>query len=116
MTRSATIPSQLPKPEKLRIAMVFYVTVLLEGVMLASLGPTLDDLADNSGSTTEAIAILFTVNSLGYITGALLAARLYTRLRGTMILAGALAATAVLTFTIPWLGELWVLIAVFGLL
>ena len=116
MTRSATIPSQLPKPEKLRIAMVFYVTVLLEGVMLASLGPTLDDLADNSGSTTEAIAILFTANSLGYITGALLAARLYTRLRGTMILAGALAATAVLTFTIPWLGELWLLIAVFGLI
>jgi hypothetical protein len=72
MTRSATLPSQLPKPEKLRIALVFYVTVLLEGVMLASLGPTLDDLADNSGSTTEAIAILFTVNSLGYITGALL--------------------------------------------
>lgn len=116
MTRSTVPPSQLPRDEKLRIAFAFYGAILLEGVMLASIGPTIDALAFNSGSTTEQIAILFTVNSLGYISGSLLAARLYARLPGTRVLAGALVWMALLTATIPWLGSLWLMIAVFGLI
>ncbi|OFW67491.1 MAG: hypothetical protein A2Z12_00240 [Actinobacteria bacterium RBG_16_68_21] len=116
MKRSAIAPSQLPKADKLRIAFAFYGAVLLEGVMLASIGPTIDALADNSASTTEQIAILFTANSLGYIVGSLLAARLYARLPGNRVLAGALVWMALLTATIPWLGSLWLMIGVFALI
>src|SRR3990172_1400145 len=116
MTPTATPPSQLPKADKQRLAFVFYAAVLLEGVMLASIGPTLDALADNSSSTTGQISILFTVNSLGYITGSLLAGRLYARLRGNAVLAAALVWMALLTATIPLLSSLWLLILVFTLI
>jgi len=116
MTQTATPPSQLPKADKQRLAFVFYAAVLLEGVMLASIGPTLDALADNSSSTTGQISILFTVNSLGYITGSLLAGRLYARLRGNAVLAAALVWMALLTATIPLLSSLWLLILVFTLI
>lgn len=109
-------PSQLPKADKLRIALVFYAAVLLEGMMLASIGPTLDSLAVNSASTTEQIAILFTANSLGYIIGSLIAARLYSRLPGNGVLSGALIWMAALTATIPFLGSRWLMIAVFVLI
>jgi MFS family permease len=69
---SVLAPSQLPKAEKLHIAFAFYAAALLEGLMLASIGPNLDSLAFNSTSTTDEIAILFTANSLGYIAGSLI--------------------------------------------
>jgi len=116
MARSTTAPSQLPLAAKRRLAFVFYAAVLLEGVMLASIGPTLDALGDKSGSTTGQISILFTFNSLGYITGSLLAARLYARLRGNSVLAVALVWMAGLTATIPLLDSLWLMIVVFTLI
>ena len=116
MPLPAIAPSLLPKAEKRRLAFVFYAAVLLEGVMLASIGPTLDALSDKSGSTTGQISILFTVNSLGYITGSLLAGRLYARLRGNAVLAVALVWMAVLTATIPLLDSLWLMVAVFTLI
>ena len=116
MTRAATAPSQLPKPAKLRIAFAFYAAALLEGLMLASIGPNLDSLALNSVSTTDEIAILFTANSLGYIVGSLIAARLYARIPGNRVLAVALVWMAVLTATIPFLGTVWALFAVFLLI
>ena len=116
MSLAVTAPSGLPKAAKRRLAFVFYAAVLLEGVMLASIGPTLDALSDKSGSTTGQISILFTVNSLGYITGSLLAGRLYARLRGNAVLAVALVWMAVLTATIPLLDSLWLMVGVFTLI
>lgn len=116
MTATTTAPSQLPIADKRRLAFVFYAAVLLEGIMLASIGPTLDALSDKSGSTTGQISILFTVNSIGYITGSLLAGRLYARLRGNAVLAVALVWMAVLTATIPFLGSLGLMIGAFTLI
>ena len=113
---STTAPSQFPKAEKLRIALAFYAAIFLEGVMLASIGPTLDGLAENSASTTEQIAILFTANSLGYIIGSLLAARLYARLPGNRVLAAGLVWMAALTATIPLLRNVWLMMLVFMLI
>ena len=115
MTGSTTAPSQLPKAAKLRIAFAFYAAVLLEGMMLASIGPNLDSLALNSASTTEQIAILFTANSLGYIIGSLIAARLYSRLPGNTVLAVALVWMSLLTATIPLMGSVWTMVVVFVL-
>ncbi len=116
MSPAATLPSQLPKARKLRIAAAYYATYVLLGLMLTCIGPSLDALQQQSGSSTEAIALLFTANSLGYIAGSLLAGRLYARLAGNRVLPAALLILALLTFTVPWLGSLGLLVLVFGLI
>jgi len=116
MSPGATLPSQLPKARKLRIAAAYYATYVLLGLMLTCIGPSLDALQQQSGSSTEAIALLFTANSLGYIAGSLLAGRLYARLAGNRVLPAALLILALLTFTVPWLGSLGLLVLVFGLI
>jgi FHS family Na+ dependent glucose MFS transporter 1 len=116
MSPGATLPSQLPKAGKMRIAAAYYGTYVLLGLMLTSIGPSMDALRAQSGSSTEAIALLFTANSLGYIAGSLLAGRLYARIAGNRVLPAALLVLALLTLTVPWLGSLWLLILVFGLI
>ena len=116
MSRVVTLPSQLPKGRKLRIAAAYYAAFVLLGLMLTSIGPSLDALQAQSGSTTEAIALLFTANSLGYIAGSLLAGRLYARISGARVLPAALLVLALLTLTIPAMGSLASLVIVFGLI
>jgi MFS transporter, FHS family, Na+ dependent glucose transporter 1 len=116
MSREATLLSQLPKGRKLRIAAAYYAAFVLLGLMLTSIGPSLDALQAQSGSTTEAIALLFTANSLGYIAGSLLAGRLYARIPGSRVLPVALLVLALLTLTIPAMGSLASLVIVFGLI
>jgi FHS family Na+ dependent glucose MFS transporter 1 len=116
MSREATLLSQLPKGRKLRIAAAYYAAFVLLGLMLTSIGPSLDALQAQSGSTTEAIALLFTANSLGYIAGSLLAGRLYARIPGSRVLPVALLVLALLTLTIPAMGSLASLVVVFGLI
>ena len=116
MARAAVAPSQLPNARKLRIAAAYYAAFVLLGLMLTSIGPSLDALQAQSGSTTEAIALLFTANALGYIAGSLLAARLYARIPGSRVLPVALLVLAALTMTIPSLGSLAALVLVFGLI
>ncbi len=116
MHPGTTPPSQLPRARKLRIAAAYYAAYVLLGLMLTPIGPSLDALKEQSGSSTEAIALLFTASSLGYIGGSLLAGRLYARLAGNRVLTAALLSMALLTVTIPWLGSLWLLMAVFALI
>jgi FHS family Na+ dependent glucose MFS transporter 1 len=116
MSPGATLPSQLPKARKLRIAAAYYATYVLLGFMLTSIGPSMDALQAQSGSSTEAIALLFTANSLGYIAGSLLAGRLYARIPGNRVLLAALLILAPLTLTVPWLGSLGLLMLVFALI
>ena len=63
MSPGATPPSQLPKARKLRIAAAYYTTYVLLGLMLTCIGPSLDALQAQSGSSTEAIALLFTASA-----------------------------------------------------
>lgn len=116
MLRDVTLPSQWPKRRKLRIAAAYYATYVLLGLMLTCIGPSLDALQHQSGSTTEAIALLFTASSLGYIAGSLLAPRLYGGIPGNRVLPGALLFLALMTATVPWLGSLALLMVVFALI
>ena len=111
-----TLPSRLPKGRKLRIAVAYFASYVVLGLMLTAIGPSLDALQAQSGSSTEAIALLFTANSLGYIGGSLLGGRLYARLPGNRVLPAALLVMAVLALTVPWLGSLGLLLLVFGLI
>ena len=116
MSPGATPPSQLPKAGKLRIAAAYYATYVLLGLMLTSIGPSLDALRAQSDSSTEAIALLFTANALGYIAGSLAAGRLYGRIAGHRLLLAALLILAALTLTVPGLGSLGLLIVAFALI
>jgi FHS family Na+ dependent glucose MFS transporter 1 len=116
MPPGATPPSQLPKARKLRIAAAYFATYVLLGLMLTSIGPSMDALRAQSRSSTETIALLFTASSLGYIAGSLLAGRLYARFAGHRVLTAALLILAPLTLTVPWLGSLGPLLLVFGLI
>ena len=116
MSPGATLPSQLPKARKLRIAAGYYATYVLLGLMLTCIGPSLDALQAQSRSSTQTIALLFTANSLGYIAGSLLAGRLYARIAGNRVLSTALLILAPLTLTVPWLGSPGLLMLVFALI
>lgn len=116
MSRGAIAPSQLPTARKAPIVAAYFATYVLLGLMLTSIGPSLDALRAHSRSTTEAIALLFTASSVGYIAGSLVAARLYARVAGHRVLAAALLALAALTATVPWLGSLELMIGVFALI
>ncbi len=116
MARWDTPPSEWPRRRKLHIAAGYYATYVLLGLVLTCIGPSLDALQAQTGSTTQAIALLFTANSLGYIAGSLLAGRLYPRMRGNRVLAGSLLVLALLTATVPGIGALGLLVAVFALI
>jgi fucose permease len=105
----------LPTERKRRLAFAYYAVIFLEGTVLAAIGPALDALQDQSGSTTGRIALLFTATSLGYIVGSLAAGRFYGRVRGNLLIAAALMAAALISASIPVLGSFWLLIAAFAL-
>lgn len=114
MVGSIAPPATSPT-RKLAVAASYFTAYFLLGLMLTSIGPCMDDLKEQTGSSTAAISFLIVVISLGYIGGSILGGRLFGRLPGNRILATALAASAALTVTIPWLAELWMLIIVFVL-
>jgi len=114
MSADSTPPSQWPKAGKLRIAAAYYGAYLLLGLMLTSIGPCMNDLEQQSGSSTAAVSFLIVVMSLGYIAGSIVGGRLYGRLSGNRVLSVSLLAMALLTVTIPWLTGLWLLIVVFA--
>jgi FHS family Na+ dependent glucose MFS transporter 1 len=101
---------------KLRVAVAFYAAVLLEGLMLAAPGPTLDALAEQTGSTLGQIGIIFTANGLGFVIGALVGGRLYSRVPGSRLLSAALGLMAIATFSVPWLGSILLIVAVFAVI
>jgi FHS family Na+ dependent glucose MFS transporter 1 len=116
MSGAGLLPSQFSRRAKLRVAMAFYAAILFEGMMLAIPGPTLDSLAEQSSSSLGEIGLLFTGNGLGFVTGALLAGRLYSRLKGSYLMAGSVTAMGLLALTIPWLGSLTAIVGVFVLI
>ena len=79
---------------------------------MASLGPTLPDLAENTRSGLGAISILFTARALGSLAGSVVGGRAYDHLRGHHVMALMIVAMAVLTALTPVVPLLWVLAAV----
>ncbi|HZS08651.1 MAG TPA: MFS transporter [Blastocatellia bacterium] len=91
----------------------YYVAVFSLGLIVASLGPTLPELARQTGSPLKEISTLFLTRSLGLILGALLAGRLFDRLKGHPLLVGGLFALAVLVALVPTVPLLWLMVILF---
>ena len=90
----------------------YYGALLGVGLVSASLGPTLSGLAAQTGVGLRDISVLFVARSTGYILGSLLSGRLYDRVRGHPVLAGAILTLAISMALAPLTAWLWLLAAV----
>ncbi|AUX23273.1 hypothetical protein SOCEGT47_037960 [Sorangium cellulosum] len=89
----------------------YYALFICLGLNMAITGPTLPDLALQTGSSVGNMGSLFLGGGVGYTLGTLWGGKLYDRVHGHMLLGGAqLAAAACFAATpsIPWL---WLLVA-----
>lgn len=97
---------------KLLISAAYYASFIAMGISMASLGPTLPGLAENTSASLGAISILFTARSLGSVAGSVGGGRVYDYLKGHRIMAWMVLAMAVLTALTPVIPLLWLLAAV----
>jgi FHS family Na+ dependent glucose MFS transporter 1 len=94
----------------------YYAVIGGLGLGTAVLGPTLSGLAAQTGSTLSEFSILFVLGSLGYLSGTLLAGRLYDQRPGHPLMALAVLVSALGLGLIPLAPWLWLLVIVnFGL-
>ena len=98
--------------QKNLITAAYYASFVAMGISMASLGPTLPALAENTRAGLGAISILFTARSLGGLLGSVLGGQLYDRLRGHRVMALMIVCMAVFTAVTPFVPLLWLLVAV----
>jgi FHS family Na+ dependent glucose MFS transporter 1 len=94
----------------------YYLSAAAVGLIIASFGPTLGDLAANTGASYDAISNLFIARTLGYLAGAFLFGRLHDRLPGHPLIVAAAFAAAVALALAPLAGSLWLLLGLILLL
>ena len=97
---------------KILTTAAYFASFLAMGVSMASLGPTLPALAENTQSTLETISILFTARSVGGLLGSVVGGQTYDKLRGHIVMAVMIVLMAVLTALTPMSSQLWVLTAI----
>lgn len=93
----------------MRPTRTYYFTFVGLGMVMSMLGPTLPDLAAQTGVPLDRAGLLFSTRSLGYMTGVLLAGRFYDRLPGHPLLAAALTAAALSMLVVPAVSSFWLL-------
>ena len=84
------------------ITAVYYLGFIGLGLATAALGPTLQGLAKNTGSTLAQISSLFLLSSFGYLLGSLTSGTAFDRMKGHPILSGVLLIVAALMALIPF--------------
>src|SRR5256885_9316043 len=90
----------------------YFAAFIALGLTTGSMGPTLPNLAEQTHTHLAEISLLFTARSLGYLVGSLLSGRLYDRVRGNRLMAGALLMMALMMALVPFVPLLSLLIAV----
>ena len=100
----------LSRSKRLVITFGYYAAFIGLGLTTASLGPTLQNLADNTHSTLSQVSYLFTARSLGYLIGSLLGGRLYDRIKGHRVAGIVLLIMALTLALAPFIPILWLLI------
>ncbi len=100
-----------PDALKLRNTFGYYSLFVCIGLGTAILGPTIPDLARQTGTTVAKIGLIILVGSVGYTGGTLLGGRLFDRLRGHALLGAAELLSAGCLEFYPLTRWLWVLLA-----
>jgi FHS family Na+ dependent glucose MFS transporter 1 len=80
---------------------IYYLAFICLGTATAVLGPTLQGLARNTGSSLAQISSLFLVSSFGYLVGSFLSGRVYDRVKGHPILSLSLLVIAGMMAIVP---------------
>jgi len=101
---------------KIRQTIGYFGALIAIGLSIATLGPTLPYLADNTASSLNQISVLFSARSLGYLLGSLGIGRLYDRLSGHRLIASLLLVLGVTMALTPLISFLWLLVAVLFIL
>ncbi|MEW5958433.1 MAG: MFS transporter [Chloroflexota bacterium] len=117
---TTSLPKILPTESKTQLVQTasYYAAFVALGLVIASLGPTLIDLAERTGTSLSQIGILFTVRSMGSLLGSLFGSRLYDHLPGHRIMVVMFLMLAATMSLIPLIPLLWLLclaLFVFGL-
>jgi MFS transporter, FHS family, Na+ dependent glucose transporter 1 len=89
----------------------YFAAFVAVGLVTASLGPTLPGLAAHAGVDLDAISLLFSANSVGYLAGSFVGGRYYDRVAGHRVMAAALLLMAAGAALMPLLPSLWLLVA-----
>lgn len=90
----------------------YFAAFFVLGATIASLGPTLPYLAENTGATLSNLGLLFSLRSGGYLLGSLLGGYLYDHLPGHRVLGIAILVGALSLSLIPQVSSFAVLIVV----
>jgi MFS transporter, FHS family, Na+ dependent glucose transporter 1 len=106
---SITTDSAASRAGKISKTSAYYAAFIALGLMTAVLGPTLPDLAANTGSLLSEISFLFVARSLGYLMGSLFLGRLYDHIPGHRVGVGVLLVVAAMLFVVPLISLLWLL-------
>ncbi len=92
------------------ISIAYYAAFITLGLLLASLGPTLNRLAENTQADLSQISYLFTAKALGVILGSLVGGYIYDRIPGHPIMAVMFFLIAISLAFFPTISVLWLLI------
>jgi MFS transporter, FHS family, Na+ dependent glucose transporter 1 len=91
----------------------YYGLAVCLGLGVGLAGPTLQNLADQTGSSLESMGLLFLVGPIGFTLGTLLGGRLFDRMvRGHVLLGAAQLVSAVGLAFVPAVHSLWLLLAI----
>ena len=111
----ASLPTEsvAPSARSIHQTIGYYGAFFSLGLILASLGPTLPALARQTGASLHEISFLFMARSVGFILGALAAGRIYARVKGNPLLAGAVVTMGLSAALVPMVPALWLLVILF---
>ncbi|HKP85111.1 MAG TPA: MFS transporter [Blastocatellia bacterium] len=90
----------------------YFVAFVALGMAMASLGPTLPGLAEQTRASLGEISFLFTVRSFGFLLGSLFSGRFYDRMPGHKVMAVTIIAMSATLALMPVVTTLAVLLAV----
>lgn len=105
--------SHTSEKRRLVVTAAYYAGFVALGLVSAALGPTVQRLAERTGSLLSEISIVFTARSLGYLLGSFLSGRAYDRVRGHPVMVGALIVMGLAMLVAPGVPWLWLLGLVF---
>jgi len=112
MNRGASVARGTDDAASRRAITIGYCAAFIGlGMVGASLGPTLRDLAANTGTQLSTISVLFTARALGYLGGSLVAGWVYDRRAGNPVIALSILALGILMALVPFISLLWILVA-----
>jgi len=99
-TTTSDAPSNEARLNKRR-TIAYYAMFIALGLAVASLGPTLPGLAENTHSSLSAISILFTMQALGSLVGNLGSGHWYDRAPAHLLLTGVVIVLAMMLALTP---------------